>query len=63
MIKATVLTRQGSEQELYFNELADYESLLSHWVSTPNSVRLTHGWERSLKVCDITRVISVEEEN
>ncbi|PFY86015.1 hypothetical protein COF75_07320 [Bacillus toyonensis] len=63
MIKATVLTRFNHQEELYFNDKEDYRKFNLHRYLHPESRRLVHGWGRSIMVMDITRVISVEEEN
>lgn len=63
MIKATVLTRYGRQEELYFETFINFSKWYIHWNDNQNSVRLVHGHERSIRMCDIARVISVEEEN
>lgn len=63
MIRATVLTRHGYEQELHFNAMINFSKWHMYWSNNRDSARLVHGWERSIRLCDITRVISVEEEN
>lgn len=64
MITATVETiHGGSTLELYFNSKIDFERFALRLRSFPNSTRLVHGWGRSIMLKDITRVISVEEEN
>lgn len=63
MIKVTVLTRFNRQEELYFNDKQACKNFTTHVYLHPQSRRLVHGWGRSIMVKDITRVISVEEEN
>lgn len=63
MIAVTVETIHGSNLELYFNDRPSYKSWRSLWNVHPKSNYIVHGWARSIMFKDITRVISVEEEN
>lgn len=63
MIKATVLTWNNHKIELHFEDRFQYRKWKVNWIADPLSERLVYGWERSVRQCDITRVISVEEEN
>lgn len=63
MIKATVLTKRDCKEELHFEDIEKYKRWHTHWTHNKTSKRLIHGWFRSIMYKDITRVISVEEEN
>lgn len=63
MITATVETTNRERLELYFNDRQDYKRWRALWNTHPKSKYLVHGWSRSIMFRNITRVISVEEEN
>ncbi|PGF00856.1 hypothetical protein COF71_13735 [Bacillus toyonensis] len=63
MITATVETVHGGTHELQFADGVSYQEFNLYRYLHPESRRLVHGWDRSIRLCDITRVISVEEEN
>lgn len=63
MITVTVETKQGFNEELFFLNEAAYNNFVMTLRSNFDSNRRIHGFERSIMLKDITRVISVEEEN
>ncbi|PGL88561.1 hypothetical protein CN926_00725 [Bacillus thuringiensis] len=63
MITVTVETKQGFNEELCFLNEAAYDNFVMVLRSNFESTRRAHGFERSIMLKDITKVISVEEEN
>lgn len=63
MITVTVKTKQGSTEELYFKDMVNWDKWKKYMRINPKSHTRLSGWTRSVMIKDITRVISVEEEN
>lgn len=63
MITVTAKTKQGSTEELYFENMTNWNHWKNYIKIHPKSTTRLHGWGRSIMIRDITRVIKVEEEN
>ncbi|PFY49084.1 hypothetical protein COL55_13330 [Bacillus toyonensis] len=63
MIKVTVKTKQGYNEDLYFESVTDWKHWKTYMSIHPKSTTRLYGWATSVMIKDITRVISVEEEN
>ncbi|PEZ87935.1 hypothetical protein CN376_22915 [Bacillus cereus] len=63
MISCRVLMRQGHTEVISMKSKRGVRLLMDDIATQENPEKVYHSWERPVRIGNITRVISVEEEN